>query len=168
MWVQPNYFWMILEVKLLQCMISEAKSWCFSSKGGGEKTITYVYSWLLYSSIVEMVKKACKILLFAFFQASLKLWNVPMRGQFICSSTLCFTTISKAQHTGATTSTLSTKECASAVERTGATHWATTSGRKGSQKVDNCFWKQEHICLSKVCGNTCYSLQIDHKVWEWA
>lgn len=87
-----------------------------------------------------------------------------MRGQFICSSTLCCTRTSKAQLTGATTSTLSTKDCASAVRRTGVTPWATTSGRKGCPKADDSFWKQEHICLSKVCGNTFYSVQIDHKV----
>lgn len=88
-----------------------------------------------------------------FFKASLKPWNVPMRGQFTCSLTLCFTMINKAQHTGVTTSTLLTKECASAAGKIAATHWATTSERKDSRKVDDSFWKQEHRCLSKVCGN---------------
>lgn len=95
-----------------------------------------------------------------YFQVSLKLWNVPTRGQFTCSSTPCFTRTSKAQRTGATTSALLTKDCASAVGRTGATPWATTYGRKGSQKVENSFWKQEHACLSKVCGSVCYSLHV--------
>lgn len=57
MWVQPNYFWMILKVKVLQYMISEAKSWCFSSKRVGGKTITFLYSWFLYPSAAEMVKR---------------------------------------------------------------------------------------------------------------
>lgn len=187
MWLQPNYFWMILKVKLLQSMISEAKSSC-KGVGAGEKEKTIMWrvvkghggnnNKLLTAGYCtlqlkcgnkeeERGRRAWKML-FAFFQALLKLWNVLMRGQFICSSTLCFTTTSRAQHTGATTSTLSTRECVSAAERTGATHWATTSGRSGSRKVDVSFWKQELVCLSKVCGNTCYSVQINHRVWKWA
>lgn len=42
MWLQPNYFWMILKVKLLQSMISEAKSSC-KGVGAGEKEKTIMW-----------------------------------------------------------------------------------------------------------------------------
>lgn len=117
-----------------------------------KKTVKVQHEEVIFHVCVTLPGRCAETLhvLCSVSQIWTSLSNAPTSAPSTCSSTLCWTSSSRAWPSDATPKTPSTRECASAAGRTAATRSATTWKKSARPAAQRCTSRLVERCLSKV------------------
>lgn len=118
-----------------------------------KKTVKVQHEEVIFPCLRDVTWAMCRNLTRSLLSVS-QIWtslsNAPTSAPSTCSSTLCWTSSSRAWPSDATPKTPSTRECASAAGRTAATRSATTWKKSARPAAQRCTSRLVERCLSKV------------------